>query len=293
MPPAITIGILTRDAGTLFQRVLDAVNAQEDSRERKIVVLDSGSTDGTPELAREAGARVEFINLNPFDFGVARERLFELAAGRIIVCLSQDAVPAHARWLSNLTAPLEAEAAASCGRSVPDAERAYRQFAWEANGFFYYTREMHRFRRQFGRGFSLANSAVRREAWEQFHFDPQVLGEDFQLQAKMTAAGMNIAFPGGAEVLHHHAYTLPSLRARCRNEGLAMRQLGFPYRAVDAAADALNPDVWARWAKDGVLGRLRTPAEWLFPIARPMAVYSGSRWGEALRPYRTDGRGGH
>ena len=49
----ISVLILTRDEATNLPRCLEGVNWSDD-----IVVLDSGSTDATPDIARAAGARV-------------------------------------------------------------------------------------------------------------------------------------------------------------------------------------------------------------------------------------------
>ncbi len=60
---AISAVIITRDASTHLARVLAAVDFCEER-----LVLDSGSTDATVEIAREAGARVEhqpFLGYGP------------------------------------------------------------------------------------------------------------------------------------------------------------------------------------------------------------------------------------
>jgi hypothetical protein len=55
----------------------------------QLVVVDTGSTDGTVELARAAGARVGEIAW-PDDFGAARNASLELATGRWILVLDAD-----------------------------------------------------------------------------------------------------------------------------------------------------------------------------------------------------------
>jgi hypothetical protein len=201
-----------------------------------------------------------------------------------VVALSQDAVPAHARWLENLLAPLaDPDVAVSCGRSIPDPERGFPQFPWEENGLFYFTREMRAFRERYGRGLSNANAAYKREAWARLRFGDQPIGEDFRFQTKLAGTGLRVAFPDDAPVLHHHTYTLATLYMRCRNEGLGLRLLGRPYSAIDLARDVLNPAVARVWFKELVRGRLTSPAALLFPVARPVAVYSGSRFARELR----------
>jgi hypothetical protein len=173
----------------------------------------------------------------------------------------------------------------SCGASIPDPDRGFEQFPWERNGYFYFTREMAKFRAAHGRGVSFANAAVRRSVWERLRIGPQALGEDFQFQQRAQAAGFAIAFPANSEVLHHHDYDLAGLWGRCRNEGLALRELGCPYSTRDLAVDLVSPRKYVQWMRELMRGGLRTSAAVLFPVARPLAVYAGSRSKSGYRAY--------
>ena len=135
---------------------------------------------------------------------------------------------------------------------------------------------MRAYAKKYGRGLSNANSAFRREVWEALRFGEQPIGEDFRFQTKLAAAGHAIAFPGGAEVLHHHTYSLRSLYKRCRNEGLGLRAVGCGYNAADLSMDLLRPSLWRAECRELLRGTLRTPAAVLFPIVRPCAVFAGS-----------------
>lgn len=281
----VSIAVLTRNAGPFAARQLDAAAAQATARRVEVLCVDSGSTDGTPEVFAAHGARVVAIEPAAFDFGATRDLAFEHARGAIVVSLSQDAVPAHADWLEALLAPFDDDAvAAACGRSIPDPVRDYPQFAWERNGYFYFTREMAAFRGRYGRGLSNANSAIRRAVWAQLRFGAQPIGEDFRFQMKLHEAGYTVAFPDGAEVLHHHDYTLGALVKRCRNEGLGLRAMGCPYNEAALLFDLVSPRKYGVWLRDLLRGRLVTPAALLFPVARPAAVYAGSRFGRRFLP---------
>lgn len=282
----VAVTLLTRDAGPLLNRVLDGIASQATARAVCVSAVDSGSRDGTVELLRGRGARVVSIAPGEFDFGRARDFAFEQADAEFVIALSQDAVPAHNGWLENLLAPFaDADVAVACGASVPDPQRGFDQFPWERNGYFYFTREMAKFRAAHGRGVSFANAAVRRSVWERLRIGPQALGEDFQFQQRVQAAGLKIAFPENAEVLHHHDYDLAGLWGRCRNEGLALRELGCDYSAGDLAFDLASPGKYMQWMREVSRGRLRSVAAFLFPVARPLAVYAGARSKRGYRPY--------
>ena len=273
---------LPRRRGVL-RRALAAVFAQETSRSFEVIALDSGSTDGTLEALTQWPVRVIAVDRDHFDWGRLRHRLFSESRGKVVINLSQDAVPAADNWLERLVAPLEDDGVGvSCGSSIPDPDRAYPQFAWERNGYFYFTREIRKFVARHGKGLSFANTAVRRSVWEALGIDPQATGEDFGFQMKLRAAGVDIAFPEDAPVLHHHHYTLRGLYRRCRNEGLALRQMDCAYTMRDCCADLLSPKKHVQWLREIRHGRLRTPAEWVFPVARPLAVYMGSRFARKM-----------
>jgi len=278
----ISVGIPTRNGGAVLRRALEAVQAQATSCTVELLAIDSGSSDGTLDALAESDARIVRVDAATFDWGATRERLFAESRGGIVVNLSQDAVPASSDWLERLVAPLwDDGVAVSCGSSIPDPKRGH-QFAWERNGMFYFTREMQCFRATYGRGLSLANTAVRRSVWEQVHFDPQATGEDFQLQQKLHAAGMRIAFPEDAPVLHHHHYSLRGIYRRCRNEGLALRDMGFRYTAADAFTDVANARVWVQWLREIRYGRMRSAGEFLYPMLRPAAVFHGSAFAKRM-----------
>jgi len=270
--------MLTRNAGPLLERVLAAIARQETSRTFQVLAVDSGSTDGTVELLRANNVRVASVPTEQFNWGRTRDFAYQQACSPIVVNLSQDAVPMEPTWLDNLVRPLDdPEVGASCGSSLPDPERAFPQFPWERNGFFYFTREIAKFVEQYGKGLSFANSAVPRAVWERLRFDEQPTGEDFQFQKKLVGAGLKIAFPSDAPVLHHHNYTLGGLWRRCRNEGFALRLLGCPYNEADLALDLLSFPKYVQWLREIQYGRLQTLADFLFPVVRPVAVYAGSR----------------
>lgn len=275
----VNIAILVRNAGSILPRLLDAVFDQSTSRRFEVLAVDSGSTDGSLDVLRRYPVRLIEIAREGFNWGRTRDFAYQQSRAPIIVNLSQDAIPMRTDWLDNLVRPLaESEVGVSCGSSVPDPERAFPQFPWERNGYFYFTREIRAFVGRYGRGLSFANSAVSRVVWEKLRFDEQPTGEDFQFQKKLHGAGLRIAFPDDAPVLHHHNYTLGALWRRCRNEGYALKLLGCPYSEIDAILDLASPRKYVQWLREIRYGRLHTAADYLFPVARPMAVYMGSRF---------------
>ena len=69
----------------------------------KVLIVDSSSTDGTPELARAAGFKVWSIPRDEFNHGNTRHRAAELVPDcDILVYLTQDAILNGANAIENL-----------------------------------------------------------------------------------------------------------------------------------------------------------------------------------------------
>ncbi len=284
--PEISVVIPTRNAGAHLPRLLDAVFGQATDKAFEVIALDSGSTDGTLDSLGNYPVRLIEIEQSSFDWGRLRERVFEESRGEVVVNVSQDAIPAADDWLDNLVRPLEDDqVGASCGSSIPDPDRDFPQFQWEKNGYYYFTREIKKFVRLYGKGLSFGNAAVPRKVWEKLHIEPQATGEDFQFQMKLYAAGYRIVFPSDAPALHHHNYTLPAVFKRSRNEGFALRQMGVKYNELDLVTDLLGPRKYVQWLRELKHGTLESPAEWLYPFMRPFAVYWGSRFARRYEWY--------
>ena len=89
MSEPITVAIPVRDGGPLLGEVLDAVRGQCLDREVELLVADSGSRDGSGELARRRGATV--FAVERFSHGGTRNRLMERSRGSHVAFLTQDA----------------------------------------------------------------------------------------------------------------------------------------------------------------------------------------------------------
>src|ERR671910_3204575 len=98
MAPIVTVALPVLDGGPLLGDVLAAVSGQQLDRPVELLVIDSGSTDGSQEVARRHGARVIEIPREAFGHGRTRNRLMELAAGDHVAVLTQDSEPAHPGW---------------------------------------------------------------------------------------------------------------------------------------------------------------------------------------------------
>ena len=118
----VSIVIPTKDAGEGFHQTLEAIQQQR-GISAELVVVDSGSSDGTPALARKYGARTISIPPESFNHGATRNLGVREASGDLCVMLVQDAVPADNNWLQNLLAPFSDERVVGVtGRQIARAD---------------------------------------------------------------------------------------------------------------------------------------------------------------------------
>jgi rhamnosyltransferase len=232
--PEVTVAIPTRDGGALFAGVLAALRTQ--TVEHELLVCDSGSRDGTVELAREHGARVLEIAPESFTHGGVRNRLMEAAGGAHVALLTQDSEPADERWLERLLGSfsLGEDVGLAYGpyRPRPDAPVPVRLEleAWFASlapegpaprlerlpegGRVPAPIEM------LGRlgFFTDANACISRAAWLRVPFREVPYAEDRVLAMDMLRAGFAKAYVPEAAVLHSHSYSAGEQVRRCFDE---------------------------------------------------------------------------
>lgn len=127
----VSVVIPTLNGGEELGWLLRKLNAQRAVREIEIVVVDSGSSDGTPALARELGARVVEIAPADFTHSHARNVGADAASGDCLLFMVQDAYPIGELWLYGMLRYLldhadQGVVAASCAEySRSDSDLMY------------------------------------------------------------------------------------------------------------------------------------------------------------------------
>jgi glycosyltransferase involved in cell wall biosynthesis len=217
-----SVVVRTLDEERHLPELLAGIAAQESELDREVVIVDSGSTDRTLEIAREHGCRIVRIERERFSFGRSLNAGCGASSGDVLVFASGHCVPADADWLERLTEPLLSGAVAySYGRQVGGPRTRFS--------------EAQHFRKQFPdascvpqEGFfcNNANAALLRSVWEKHAFDEDLAGlEDMQLARRLVREGLRVGYVAEACVVHHHDETFRQVLWRFEREALALREI--------------------------------------------------------------------
>jgi rhamnosyltransferase len=267
VPVSVAIPVL--DGGPELQRTLDAVRAQRLDRAVELVICDSGSTDGSLELARRHADTVIEIARAEFGHGRTRNLLMERCAGSHVAFLTQDAVPAGAQWLARLLSGFDLAADVGLvygpyrprpGASPMVARELTEWFASLSPGGEPRIDRVDPARSPGGRlsllgapgFFTDANGCVARAAWERVPFADVPYAEDQRLAVDMLRAGIAKVYVPEAAVVHSHEYSALDWMRRSFDEarGLAdvygWREPLDPRRALLTLYGNVGAD-W-RWA---------------------------------------------
>jgi rhamnosyltransferase len=222
----ISVVIPVKNGGDDLVRCLDAIRAQRSDEPVEIVIVDSGSRDGSVAAAREREAVVHEIPAHEFSHGASRNLGAARASGEFLVFISQDAYPVAPDWLERLIAPMRAEAGlvgvygrqlAHGGATPPEiyfldflyGPAARRQRVHGVDDLSMQTTL-----------FSNVNSAMPKAVWERFPFvEDIIMSEDQEWSRRVLLDGFSIAYEPLAAVRHSHNYTLSAAFRRFFDSG--------------------------------------------------------------------------
>ena len=224
----ISVVIPIKNGGAGLVRCLEAIARQRTDEEVEVVVVDSGSSDGSPRRAESFGARVHSISPGEFHHGRTRNVGAELARGDVLVFTSQDAYAVGEHWLADLTSPLRSNAcvAGVYGRQLPheDArppERFFLDFVYGPEPRVQHLEREEELSFEVTL-FSNVNSALPRRVWQEYAFaEDIIMSEDQEWSRRVLIAGMTIVYEPKAMVHHSHSYSVGGALRRFFDSGVS------------------------------------------------------------------------
>lgn len=211
-----------------FKEVLKMVKSQKIERDIEIIAIDSGSADGTVDFVKkDKDIKLYQIPNSEFGHGKTRQMGVELAKGKYVVFLTQDATPVDEFWLERLIEKIESDEKikAVCSRIIPREDAlAIRKYGilgeWSAGredfvigGFNLGDFRNHDISTLYGRDFLLENG-----------FEDVPFGEDVLMAKKILFKGGKTAFASKSVVYHSHDYTIKKTFKRNLIDGEFNRQ---------------------------------------------------------------------
>ncbi len=286
--------ILTKNAMAHIAAVIKKVLDQQTPWSYEVIVIDSGSRDGTREFLRGVEG-IRLIEIVPEEFGHGRTRNLgiDAADADYVAFLTHDAQPANEYWLSSLVAAIEVDPriAGVFGRHVAyDTASPFTKMDLELHfqGFEKLASVVHRNLdpsryesdvgwRQFLHFYSDNNSLMRKSVWSSIPYPDVEFAEDQLWARSIIEAGYWKAYAHDAVVYHSHEYSFTEQLRRAFDESRNFRKY-FGYKlsprllpALSSMArfslEACHQKVDSRFGRVTVTHRLKRAAQRIAVVA--------------------------
>ena len=202
--PFVSIILRSFNEAWVLKDTLPALGAQ-DFKNWELIVIDSGSTDGSQELIH-AARPAHFVQITPKEYhpGRVMNHGMRLAKSEIGIFINADATPQGTNWLRPLVNVLQNPKTAACfGRQIarPDCHAV---FANDYERCFGPNRES----AKWGHFFSMVSSGLRKDVWSRRGFREDLqYAEDDEYTRWCKAEGYGVAYVPASVVMHSHNYT--------------------------------------------------------------------------------------
>jgi len=220
MSKRISVVIRTFNEAKFIGRLIENFRAQKNaSTSTEIIVVDSGSTDGTVDIVKNLNVKLIEIAKSEFNYSYSLNLGIKRTKSDLIVILSAHAIPSQNNWLQKMSSHFEnSKVAGVYSRQIPwpDADlhetlRIERMFGENPRSFSKKTpnADMH---------FSNAASCIRRCVWEKHPFVIMPAAEDQEWAYWVIENGYIIIYEPEAAIYHSH-------NESCRKAAQRMIQL--------------------------------------------------------------------
>ena len=218
-----SIIIRTLNEALHLEALLHSIAAQQTSGlNHEVILVDSGSTDGTLEIAQRHGCHIHHINREEFSFGSSLNIGCEAAKGEILVIVSGHCHPTDDYWLQRLCQPiLDGKADYTYGRQVGGPQSHFSESCIFAK---YYPEQSSQ--QQAGFFCNNANAAISQDTWAAYKFDETLTGlEDMELAQRLINNNGKVSYVAQASVIHHHNESWAQVERRFEREAIALKNI--------------------------------------------------------------------
>ena len=218
MDVLISVLIRTKNESDNIEALLQKIHSQKEV-EFEIIVVDSESSDGTPDIAKRYTNNIFTIPQTDFTYGYSLNYGISKSSGQFIAIISGDALPNSDYWLKELLAPFKNKLIGGVyGKQMPgtnahvsvlnDYQTTYPDFSRIQSVVPF---------------FSNANSMIRKDLWEQTSFDETMIAsEDVAWVKSVQSKGYLIYYNPLASVIHPPKEPLRVVKKRSFRETKSM-----------------------------------------------------------------------
>jgi rhamnosyltransferase len=214
--PLVSVVIPVRNGAGTLRSCLDGIFRQTLRDRLEVIILDSGSTDGTLELLKEYPVAVHPVAPGEFNHGETRNAGVRLAKGEFVVLTVQDATPATDDWIERMLVHFsDPQVAGVCGQQIVPHDPEKNPLQWfipagEATPRKICFTDPQKFLSLPGReqhaycNWDDVNAVYRRSDKEQLPFRKLMFAEDTLWAKDALEAGKSIVYDYRARVYHYH-----------------------------------------------------------------------------------------
>lgn len=221
--PSISVIIRTLNEAKYLPECLQKIAEQTYAGPVELVVVDSGSSDQTVQIAEENGANVVRIKKSDFTFGRSLNVGCAASNGEVLVLLSAHCIPYNDNWLNELIGPLtKGISQYSYGKQI--SRNNVSKFS-EGKVFQKYYSDCSAVP-QIGYFCNNANSAILRSTWEALKFNERLTGlEDMEIAKRLLETGGSVSYVSSSIVEHIHEEDWKRIRIRYEREAAALADI--------------------------------------------------------------------
>lgn len=243
-----TVFIPTYYGEEYLSNLLEMVFNQKVPYDYEVLIYDTSSTDDTPKIIdkyakKHSNLRFKTITKEEYGHGKTRHDAAFDAKGEIVVYLSQDAIPAHDRWLYEMVKPFELNnrVAGVLGKQDPrpdafpllknEIKAVFGNFGPDLGVTFFYKDYFIEGQASYDyiSFYSDVNSAARRSILTgDVPYQPVSYAEDQLFGRDIINAGYIKAYAPRGNVVHSNDIRLCDYKARMFDETTGMRGAGIP-----------------------------------------------------------------
>lgn len=211
----VSVAIPSYNAGDDFKTLIPLLKSQKNIGKVEIIVVDSGSEDGSADYAESEGCKVIRIPQSEFSHSYARNLAASNATGDYILFMTQDAIPDGEKWIAGLLKPvlINDAVAVSCFEKPKNGSDLLARVSNWANadylGILHQDRIMEMPKKSnfnsIRRNGQLndVTCLVKKDIFDQFKYRGDY-AEDLDLGVRLIKAGYKTALLSGVKVIHSH-----------------------------------------------------------------------------------------